>query len=277
MGIFRGLGARKARLTGGEPLLRANLDRLVAMLAGIAELDVGLTTNGALLAPLAGKLAAAGLRRITVSLDSLDDATYRRMNDVGVPVARVLEGIDAAAAAGLHVKINAVVRRGWNDDGVVDLVRRFRGTGHTVRFIEVMDVGGSNGWNVAEVVPAAELVQRIQATLPLEPLEPAHRGEVAKRYRHRDGGGEVGFITSVTQPFCGDCTRARISSQGELFLCLFATSGIDLRAPLRDGATDDEIAGRVRAAWAERQDRYSELRSSETANLARVEMSYIGG
>ena len=275
--VFHGLGVRKVRLTGGEPLLRADLEHLVAMLTAIPELEVGLTTNGSLLARMADKLAAAGLRRITMSLDALDDATFQRMNDVGVPVARALEGIEAAAAAGMRVKLNTVVRRGWNDHAVVDLVRRFRGTGHVVRFIEYMDVGTSNGWNLAEVVPGAELLQRIHEVFPLEPLEPTHRGEVAKRYRLCDGTGEVGFITSVTQPFCGDCTRARISSKGELYLCLFATTGLDLRAPLRAGASEEELAAAIRAAWTGRDDRYSELRASQTGSLPRVEMSYIGG
>jgi cyclic pyranopterin phosphate synthase len=275
--VFQGLGARKVRLTGGEPLLRADIDRLVAMLAALPDLDVGLTTNGSLLAAHAGSLATAGLHRVTVSLDALDDATFERMNDVGVPLARTLAGIEAAAAAGLAVKLNTVVRRGWNEHVVVDLVARFRGTGHVVRFIEYMDVGTTNGWNLTEVVPGAELVARVHAAFPLEPVEPAHRGEVARRYRLRDGSGEVGFITSVTQPFCGDCTRARISAKGELYKCLFATSGLDLRAPLRAGASDDELAATIRAAWAVREDRYSELRSTETAALPRVEMSYIGG
>jgi len=277
VGIFRALGAKKVRLTGGEPLLRANIDRLVAMLAAFDDLDLGLTTNGALLAAHAASLAAAGLRRITVSLDALDDAAFQRMNDVGVPVARTLAGIEAAAAAGLRVKLNTVVRRGWNDHAILDLVARFRGTGHVVRFIEYMDVGTTNGWNLAEVVPGAELLATIDAAFPLEPIEPAHRGEVAKRYRLRDGTGEIGFITSVTQPFCGDCTRARISAKGELYLCLFATRGVDLRAQVRAGASDEELAATVRAAWTGRDDRYSELRSTETAALPRVEMSYIGG
>jgi GTP 3',8-cyclase len=275
--IFAGLGARKVRLTGGEPLLRADVDRLVAMLTPLPDLDVTLTTNGALLEAHAARLAAAGLRRITVSLDALDDATFQRMNDVGVPVARTLAGIDAAAAAGLHVKVNTVVRRGWNDHVVVDLVRYFRGTGHVVRFIEYMDVGTSNGWNLDEVVSGAELVARVGAEFPLEPVEPAHRGEVARRYRLRDGTGEIGFITSVTQPFCGDCTRARLSSKGELFLCLFASRGVDLRDLLRSGSTDAEITARIHAVWTGREDRYSELRAAGTPETSRVEMSYIGG
>ncbi len=269
---------RKVRLTGGEPLLRQDLPELVRMLAGLGGLDLALTTNGTLLARHAEALAAAGLGRVTVSLDSLDDAVFRRMNDVDFPVARVLEGIAAAAAAGLGpIKINAVVRRGINDDGVVELARHFKGSGHVVRFIEYMDVGTSNRWRPDDLVPAEEIVDRIDAELPLEPLEPAYRGEVARRWRYRDGEGEIGVITSVSQPFCGDCTRARLSAKGELYTCLFAAAGTDLRAPLRAGAADAELLELIAGRWQRRDDRYSELRSAATTGAERVEMSYIGG
>src|SRR5580765_80833 len=264
---FAGLGVRKLRLTGGEPLLRANLDRLVAMLAGISDLDLTLTTNGSLLPRQAPALAAAGLRRVTVSLDALDDETFRRMNDVEFPVDRVLAGIDAAAAAGLPVKVNMVVRRGLNEDQVLPMARYFREAGHTLRFIEYMDVGHTNGWRLDDVVPSAELAALIDAELPLEPVEAGYRGEVAERWRYRDGAGEVGFISSVTQPFCGDCTRARLSAQGQLYTCLFATAGHDLRALVRGGATDEEVAAAIASIWQARRDRYSELRSAATAGL----------
>ena len=276
--IFHRLGVRKVRLTGGEPLLRHDLPELVKMLAGIDGLDLAMTTNGTLLAKHAEALAAAGLGRVTVSLDSLDDKVFQRMNDVDFPVARVLEGIAAAAAAGLGpIKINAVVRRGLNDDGLVDLARHFKASGHVLRFIEYMDVGTSNHWRPADLVPGEEIVRRIGAELPLEPIGPAYRGEVARRWRYRDGGGEIGVITSVSQPFCGDCTRARLSAKGELYTCLFAAAGTDLRAPLRSGAGDAELESLVGDVWARRADRYSELRSAETAGAERVEMSYIGG
>jgi cyclic pyranopterin phosphate synthase len=269
---------RKIRLTGGEPLLRHDLPELVRMLAGLTGLDLALTTNGTLLTRHAEALAAAGLGRVTVSLDSLDEAVFRRMNDVDFPVTRVLEGIEVAAAAGLGpIKINAVVRRGLNDDGVVDLARHFKGSGHEVRFIEYMDVGTTNRWRPADLVPVAEIVRRIDAELPLEPVEPAYRGEVARRWRYRDGEGEIGVITSVSQPFCGDCTRARLSAKGELYTCLFAASGTDLRAPLRSGADDRELVERITGVWARRQDRYSELRATGAKTGERVEMSYIGG
>jgi cyclic pyranopterin phosphate synthase len=277
--VLTGLGVAKVRLTGGEPLVRRNLERLVAMLAPIPGVeDLTLTTNGSLLAGKARELAGAGLHRVTVSLDALDDATFMRMNDVGFPVARVLEGIAAADDAGLGpIKINSVVRRGLNDHAVLDLAGHFRGTGHTVRFIEYMDVGHSNGWRMDDVVPAAEIVATIDARWPLEPVEPAYRGEVANRYRYRDGAGEMGVIASVTQPFCGDCTRLRLSADGQLFTCLFATRGHDLRGLLRSGATDADLADSLRALWRVRDDRYSELRTAETAELPKVEMSYIGG
>jgi GTP 3',8-cyclase len=273
-----GLGARKMRLTGGEPLLRRDLPELVAMLAALPGVEVALTTNGALLAERAPALAAAGLTRVTVSLDSLDDAVFRAMNDVEFPVARVLEGIEAAAAAGLApIKVNAVVHRRVNDHTVVDLARRFHGTGHVVRFIEYMDVGTTNGWRLDDVVPGEEIVARIGAELPLEPVPPAYPGEVASRFRYADGGGEIGIITSVTRPFCGDCTRARLTAEGTLYTCLFATAGTDLKAPLRAGATDDDLRALLAGVWSARDDRYSEERSAATAALPRREMSYLGG
>ncbi len=272
------LGVRKVRLTGGEPLLRAELSRLVGMLASIPDLEVTLTSNGSLLASQAVALAEAGLTRVTVSLDSLDDKVFRAMNDAAFPVHLVTEGIAAAAAAGLTpVKINAVIRRGVNDHTVIDLARHFHGSGHMLRFIEFMDVGTTNGWRMDEVVPARDLLSTIDAALPLEPVEPAYRGEVARRYRYRDGGGEIGFITSVTQPFCGDCTRARLSAEGLLHTCLFSSSGTDIRGPQRSGASDEELTALLRQTWDTREDRYSELRSVATTELPRVEMSYIGG
>ena len=276
--VFAAHGVEKIRLTGGEPLLRRDVDRLVGMLAEIPGLDLTLTTNGSLLPQKAAALAAAGLRRVTVSLDSLDDHVFRAMNDVDFPVERVLEGIDAAAAAGLRpVKVNMVVKRGVNDDSVVDMARRFHGSGHIVRFIEFMDVGHTNGWRLDDVVPAAEIVEMIARELPLEPVEANYPGEVARRWRYRDGGGEIGVIASVTQPFCGACTRARLSADGKLYTCLFAVRGHDLRALLRAGANDNDLAEAIAGTWSRRADRYSELRTAETAALPKVEMSYIGG
>ena len=271
-----GLGVEKLRLTGGEPLLRKDVEVLVEMLAGLG-VELTLTTNASLLARKARALADAGLDRITVSLDSLDDETFRAMNDVDFPVARVLAGIDAADAAGLPVKVNMVVRRGLNEHAVLPMARFFREAGHTLRFIEYMDVCHTNGWRLDDVVPAAELVRTIDAEMPLEPVDPGYRGEVAQRWRYRDGNGEVGVIASVTQPFCGDCTRARLSADGKLYTCLFAVKGQDLRALLRVGADDDELAASIEHVWSRRDDRYSELRSAETADLPKVEMSYIGG
>jgi GTP 3',8-cyclase len=275
--VFAWLGVEKIRLTGGEPLIRRDLERLVAMLAAIGGLDLTLTTNGSLLAHKAAALAAVGLKRVTVSLDSLDDAVFRAMNDVDFPVERVLAGIEAAAAAGLPVKVNCVVKRGVNDDGLVELARFFHGSGHTLRFIEYMDVGHTNGWRLDDVVPAAEIIEQIDRELPLAPVEPAYRGEVARRFRYLDGGGEVGVIASVTQPFCGDCTRARISADGQLYTCLFARRGHDLRALLRRGDDDEALLSAISAVWSGRTDRYSELRTAETASQPKVEMSYIGG
>jgi GTP 3',8-cyclase len=274
---FATLGVEKIRLTGGEPLLRKELERLVGRLSAIDGLDLTLTTNASLLARKAQALRDAGLDRINVSLDSLDDAVFKAMNDVEFPVSRVLEGIDAAAAVGLPVKVNAVVKRGVNDAGVVDMARHFRGTGHALRFIEYMDVGTTNGWRLDDVVPAREIVDRIGAVFPLEPVDAAYRGEVAQRWRYKDGAGEIGVITSVTQPFCGDCTRARISAEGKLYTCLFAVRGTDLRALLRSGATDEELEAAIAAVWTKRTDRYSEIRTERTTERPRIEMSYIGG
>ena len=272
-------GVSKVRLTGGEPLVRRELERLVEMLARIPGLgDVAMTTNGSALARKARALKDAGLRRITVSLDSLDNDVFAAINDVGFPVERVLAGIDAAAAAGLGpIKINVVVKRGVNEHGVLPMARHFRGSGRIVRFIEYMDVGHSNGWRMDDVVPAAEIVAMIDAELGLEPVAPNYPGEVVERWRYRDGSGEIGVIASVTRPFCGGCTRARLSADGKLFTCLFATRGHDLRALLRDGASDAEISAAIGAIWRVRSDRYSDLRTAETAALPKVEMSYIGG
>jgi cyclic pyranopterin phosphate synthase len=275
--LFKDLGVEKLRLTGGEPLLRRNVERLIEMLAAL-DLDLTLTTNGTLLAKKARSLRDAGLRRVTVSLDSLDDATFRAMNDVDFPVEKVLEGIDAAAAAGLApIKVNMVVKRGVNDASIVPMARRFKGSGHILRFIEFMDVGSSNGWRMNEVVPSAEVVRRIDAEFPLEQADPNYAGEVAERWRYRDGSGEIGVISSVTQAFCGTCTRARLSTEGMLYTCLFATSGYDFRALLREGADDDRIRAAIASVWRVRADRYSEIRTAETAGLRKIEMSYIGG
>jgi cyclic pyranopterin phosphate synthase len=276
--VFVAHGVEKVRLTGGEPLLRRDVERLVELLAQIPGLDLTLTTNGSLLPLKARALRDAGLTRITVSLDSLDDEVFRTMNDVDFPVERVLEGIDAAAAAGLApVKINMVVKRGVNDDSLLEMAGRFRGSGHILRFIEFMDVGATNGWRLDDVVPAAEIVRRIDAEFPLEPLDPNYSGEVARRWRYRDGGGEIGVIASVSQPFCGDCTRARLSADGSLYTCLFASRGHDLRALVRSGADDEQLFEEIGRVWLHRSDRYSELRSAATNELPRVEMSYIGG
>ena len=275
--VFVGLGVKKIRLTGGEPLVRRDIERLVAMLSVIGELDLTLTTNGSLLAHKAAALAAAGLRRVTVSLDSLDDAVFARMNDVDFPVARVLAGIEAAAAAGLPVKVNCVVKRGVNDDCVLELARFFHGSGHVLRFIEYMDVGQTNGWRLDDVVPAEEIIDQIDRELPLDPLAPKYHGEVARRWRYRDGAGEIGVIASVTQPFCGACSRARLSADGKLYTCLFAQRGHDLRAVLRSGASRAELVDAIGAIWSGRSDRYSQLRTAATSRLPKVEMSYVGG
>jgi GTP 3',8-cyclase len=293
-------GVEKIRVTGGEPLVRREVERLIALLAAIPVLeapsakppapgrksgappappglDLTLTTNGSLLAEKAQALKDAGLRRVTVSLDSLDDEVFAGMNDVDFPVQRVLEGIDAAADAGLPVKVNMVVKRGVNEDSMLPMARAFRERGHILRFIEYMDVGHSNGWRLDDVVPAAEIVAAVDAELPLEPAEPNYRGEVARRWRYRDGSGEIGVIASVTQPFCGDCTRARLSAEGRLYTCLFGVRGHDLRALVRGQAPDEKLAEEIGRIWSRRTDRYSEIRSENTANLPKVEMSYIGG
>jgi cyclic pyranopterin phosphate synthase len=275
--VFASLGVRVVRITGGEPLVRRNVEHLVELLREIPGLEIALTTNGALLPQKAEALAHAGLDRVTVSLDSVDDAAFRALNDVDFPVQQVLDGIDAAAAAGLRVKVNAVVKRGANDDGIVALAEHFRGTPHTLRFIEYMDVGNTNGWRLDDVVSAEEIVRKIDAVWPLEPLEPARADETARRFRYRDGAGEIGVIASVTQPFCGGCSRARLSAEGGLHTCLFALKGHDLRAPLRLGAADEELAELIRGIWGKRTDRYSELRTAKTSALPKVEMSYIGG
>jgi GTP 3',8-cyclase len=275
--IFAELGVRTVRITGGEPLVRRDVEQLVELLAAIPGLELALTTNGALLPQKAQALARAGLDRVTVSLDSVDDATFRALNDVDFPIDRVLEGIDAAAAAGLRVKINAVVKRGANDGGIVALAEHFRGTGHVLRFIEYMDVGHSNGWRLDDVVPAAEIVRTIDSVWPLEPVDRNRPDETASRWRYRDGAGEIGVIASVTEPFCGACSRARLSAEGRLHTCLFALRGHDLRAPLRSGASDAELAETIRGIWKPRTDRYSELRTAKTAALPKIEMSYLGG
>lgn len=276
--ILHGLGVEKIRLTGGEPLLRRNIERLIEMLAGIPGLDLTLTTNGALLEKKARSLFDAGLKRITVSLDSLDDKVFMAMNDVDFPVQRVLDGIAAASSAGLTpVKINMVVKRGLNDDSVVPMAQHFRSSGHIVRFIEYMDVGHTNGWRMDDVVPSADLVGRIGAVFPVEPVGANYPGEVAERWRYSDGKGEIGLISSVTQAFCRDCTRLRLSTDGKLYTCLFATQGRDIRALLRRGSDDPEIANFVASVWRGRGDRYSEVRAAETPRPGKVEMSYIGG
>jgi len=276
--IGAGLGVRKLRLTGGEPLMRRDLERLVEMLAGIDGIDdIAMTTNGSLLPRKARVLADAGLRRVTVSLDSLDDAVFGAVNDVDFPVERVLDGIAAAEEAGMPVKVNMVVKRGLNDGSVLEMAEHFRGTGHTLRLIEYMDVGTTNGWQMDDVVPAAELVEAISAEWPLEPVEPAYPGEVARRYRYADGAGEVGVIASVTQPFCHDCSRARLSAEGRLYTCLFAAAGHDLRRRLRGDGGDEDVEAFLRRIWGRRADRYSELRTAETSGRPKVEMSHIGG
>lgn len=278
-GIFVGLGVTKLRLTGGEPLLRRGLATLVRQLSGVEGIDdLALTTNGSLLAAQAADLAAAGLRRVTVSLDSLDDDVFGRLNDVGMTVDRVLQGIDAVEAADLSpVKIDVVVRRGVNEGSIVPLALEGRRRGWIVRFIEYMDVGRTNGWRMEDVVSADEILAAVDAVMPIAPVPPSYTGEVATRYAYRDGGGEIGVIASVTRPFCRTCTRARLSAEGRLYLCLFGIRAIDLRTPLREGADDDTLIDLIARSWAARTDRYSELRSDATANLPRVEMSAIGG
>jgi GTP 3',8-cyclase len=276
--IFKSQGVTKIRLTGGEPLLRKDLERLIEMLVDIGGLELTLTTNASLLARKARALKSAGLQRITVSLDSLDDRVFRAMNDADYSVATVLSGIDAAAAAGFApIKINMVVKRGVNDHTVIDMARHFQGSGHIVRYIEFMDVGATNGWRMDDVVPSAEIVRQIDAAMPLEPIDPNYYGEVAERWRYRDGSGEIGVISSVTQAFCRTCTRARLSTEGMLYTCLFATSGYDFRSLLRNGSADADIAAAIDRIWQTRADRYSEIRTAATAGLRKIEMSYIGG
>ena len=280
--LFVGLGVRKVRVTGGEPLLRRELPALIRRLTAIDGVeDLTLTTNGYLLPRMAGELRGAGLHRITVSLDSLDEDVFELLNGRGYPVSQVLEGIRAAEAAGFTpLKINAVVQRGVNDHTVVDLARHFHGTGHIVRFIEYMDVGNRNGWRLDQVVPAAEIVQRIHEEMPVTAVAPNYPGEVARRYRYLVGSGEIGVIASVTQPFCGDCTRARLSTDGKMYTCLFAGAGVDLRDPMRDGASDDDLLATISEIWERREDRYSESRTAETAEMpsfSKVEMYQIGG
>jgi len=278
--LFLAAGVTKIRLTGGEPLLRRDLETLVSMLSALRPqglADLTLTTNGALLPAKAGALRDAGLDRVTVSLDSLDDAVFQSMNDVRFPVARVLDGIEAAQQAGLPVKVNMVVKRNVNDGSVIDMAERFRGTGINLRFIEFMDVGTTNGWRMDDVVPSAEVVRRIGERFPLEPAEANYPGEVAQRWRYIDGKGEVGVISSVTRAFCATCTRARISTDGHFYTCLFAPRGYDLKSLIRGGATEDALAAAVDAIWRRRSDRYSEIRTAATPREPKVEMSYIGG
>lgn len=277
-GLFAGHGVEKVRITGGEPLLRRNVEDLLGMLKQVAGIaDVTLTTNGSLLERKAEALANAGVQRVTVSLDSIDDEVFMAMNDVGFPASQVLDGIAAASAAGMSVKVNMVVKRGFNDHTVTEMAEYFRGTGHIVRFIEYMDVGTTNGWRLDDVVSGAEIVKLIGKKFPLKASDPNYEGEVARRWEYLDGGGEIGVITSVTQPFCSTCTRARISAEGVLYTCLFASFGRDLRGPIREGATDAELSEIIGSTWSDRSDRYSEIRSTQTLPFPKVEMSYIGG
>ncbi len=276
--IFVSHGVEKIRLTGGEPLVRKDFPQLLSMLSAIPNLDLTLTTNGSLLAKHAQALKNAGLKRVTVSLDSLDNEIFKAMNDVDFPVEKVIEGMDAAAAVGLTpIKVNMVVKRGLNESSILPMARFFREKGYILRFIEYMDVGHSNGWRMDDVVSAKEIVKLISAEMPLEPVDPNYRGEVAERWRYRDGSGEIGVIASVTQAFCSTCNRARLSAEGSLYTCLFAVKGHDFRDMLRNGATDAEISEKISQVWGRRGDRYSELRSENTISLPKVEMSHIGG
>ncbi|MDP1547015.1 MAG: GTP 3',8-cyclase MoaA [Anaerolineales bacterium] len=275
---FASHGVRKIRLTGGEPLVRKDFPELLAMLAEIPDLDLTMTTNGALLPKFAQALKNAGLKRVTVSLDSLDNDIFKSMNDVDFPVEKVIEGMDAAAAAGLTpIKVNMVVKRGVNESSILPMARFFREKGYILRFIEYMDVGSTNGWRMDDVVSAREIVQIINQEMPLEPIDPNYRGEVAERWRYKDGGGEVGMIASVTQAFCRDCNRARLSAEGKLYTCLFANKGHDFRDLIRSGASDEEISQVIANVWGKRADRYSEIRSENSIPLPKVEMSHIGG
>ena len=276
--IFVRHGVRKIRLTGGEPLVRRDLHRLVSMLSTISDLDLTLTTNGSLLARQAQALKDAGLKRVTVSLDSLDDKIFKAMNDVDFPVQKVLDAMDTAAHVGLGpIKVNMVVKRGLNESSILPMARYFREKGYILRFIEYMDVGHTNGWRMDDVVSASEIVRMIDAEMPLEPVDPNYRGEVAERWRYQDGSSEIGVIASVTQAFCNTCNRARISAEGKLYTCLFAINGHDFRDLMRSGSTDEEISQKVARVWGRRDDRYSELRSENTIDLPKVEMSHIGG
>ncbi|HMV29265.1 MAG TPA: GTP 3',8-cyclase MoaA [Anaerolineales bacterium] len=277
-GLFAGLGVKKIRLTGGEPLVRKDFPDLVALLAQIPDLDLTMTTNGSLLPRFAEQLKKSGLNRVTVSLDSLDNKIFKSMNDVDFPVEKVLEGMDAAKAAGLEpIKVNMVVKRGVNEDSILPMARFFREKGFILRFIEYMDVGSTNGWRMNDVVSAKEIISIINAEMPLEPADPNYRGEVAERWRYKDGQGEIGVIASVTQAFCRDCNRARLSAEGQLYTCLFAAKGHDFRDMLRNGASDEEILHKIETVWGKRTDRYSEIRSDNTIPLPKVEMSHIGG
>jgi cyclic pyranopterin phosphate synthase len=276
--IFVPLGVRKIRITGGEPLVRYDVESLITRLSAIPNIELTMTTNGTLLSKKAHKLKDAGLDRVTVSLDSDDDTTFRIMNDVGYHVERVLSGIRAAEDAGLTpIKINMVVKKGVNEESILSMADRFRGTGHILRFIEYMDVGSTNDWSLEEVVPAVEILEQVNQEFAIEPIEPNYIGEVARRWRYKDGSGEIGIIASVTQPFCGDCSRARLSADGKLYTCLFATEGHDLREMIRNGTSDQEIAELVDTVWSQRMDRYSEIRNPEIRASKRIEMSYIGG
>ena len=276
---FLSLGVKKIRLTGGEPLVRSGFESLLARLARLDGLqDLSMTTNGSLLtAAKARQLKDAGLHRITISLDALDDVTFMAINDVEFPVQRVLDAIENASKAGLPLKVNMVVKKGVNDHSILPMARFFRGTGHILRFIEYMDVGNSNGWRLDEVATAGDIAALIDAEMPIEPADPNYRGEVARRWRYRDGSGEIGIISSVSQPFCGDCNRVRLSAVGQIYTCLFALEGRDLRKTLRDGATDAQLRHRIAGIWTDRGDRYSELRASHRVIVPKVEMSYIGG
>ena len=278
VGIFKDHGVEKVRITGGEPLLRKQLEKLLEMISASHKLDLTLTTNATLLKQKASTLLDAGLNRITVSLDSLDDHTFQIMNDMKVPVSKVLEGIEEADRVGFKpIKINMVVKQGVNDQHVVEMAKYFKGTGHIVRFIEFMDVGSTNGWQMSHVVPSKQLVSQINEVFPIEPVEPNYIGEVAERWKYLDGSGEIGFISSVTQAFCASCTRARLSAEGSIYTCLFATEGTDLRILLRTGASDETISKVIENLWQARADNYSEIRTAETASLRKIEMSYIGG